>query len=137
LIVTDPLVLDAWAILAYLEDRPSAVGRLDDYLEEASSGQRPLFMSWINLGEVEYIIRRRQGEAEAQDVLDLLQFLPIRYEDVTPERIHEAAKVKAEGGLSYADAFVVALAEEKEARIVTGDPEILQTCPDETVIDLS
>ena len=35
----------------------------------------------------------------------------------------EAAKVKAQFPLSYADAFVVATAQRSQAIVVTGDPE--------------
>jgi len=36
-----------------------------------------------------------------------------------------AAKVKASGGLSYADAFCVATADRLDAVLWTGDPEII------------
>jgi predicted nucleic acid-binding protein len=39
--------------------------------------------------------------------------------------VKAAASVKATGGLSYADAFAVALAKEFEAPLLTGDPEII------------
>ncbi|MFB6356365.1 MAG: type II toxin-antitoxin system VapC family toxin [bacterium] len=131
------LVLDAWTILAYLQDHSVTVEHLDRYLEEASHGSRKLKMSWINGGEVEYIIRHRHGKEEAREILELIQFLPIALVEATPDRVHQAASVKAEGGLSYADAFAVALAGEYDAQIITGDPEIIQHCPAEQVVNLT
>ena len=37
-----------------------------------------------------------------------------------------AAKVKARGGLSFADAFCIATAERLDASLWTGDPEIVE-----------
>ena len=47
-----------------------------------------------------------------------------RLVEATWPRVKEAARIKAKGGLSYADAFVLALAVEIGAPLVTGDPEI-------------
>ncbi|WP_342669669.1 hypothetical protein [Desulfovirgula thermocuniculi] len=44
--------------------------------------------------------------------------------DATWARVKGAAAVKAGGGLSYADSFVLQLAAEMKAPVVTGDPEI-------------
>lgn len=56
-------------------------------------------------------------------VLARLLKLPFSPEDATWPRILAAAHVKARHPISYADAFAVALAQELEAVVVTGDPE--------------
>ena len=40
--------------------------------------------------------------------------------------VSAAAKIKARGGLSYADAFCIATAVRVEAPLWTGDPEIVE-----------
>ena len=42
---------------------------------------------------------------------------------VTEDRVFAAAHIKANYSVSYADAFAIALAQELNAAIVTGDPE--------------
>ena len=44
-------------------------------------------------------------------------------EQATRERVLAAAHIKATHAMSYADAFVVAAAQEMRATILTGDPE--------------
>ena len=113
------VVLDSWAVLRYLEDDPSAAGPVADLL----AAQRPL-MSWVNLGEVFYVLKRRVGEAEAaRTVRDLRGVLDARLPD---ERIvMDAARIKAEHPMAFADAFGAALATSTGSTLWTGDPELL------------
>ncbi len=80
-------------------------------------------MSAINVGEVFYIAERcfgsGTGRAISQDILQL----PIEIREPNVAQILTAAQIKAQYPLSYADAFVVALAREIKGIIVTGDSE--------------
>lgn len=110
--------LDAWAILELLDGNEPAASRVLDVLDE-----RPV-MSWINLGEVFYVVRRHRGEDEALETLrDLRPNLAL---DLPSEnRVLEAARVKADFPLSYADAFAAATASAYDRILLTGDPELL------------
>ena len=55
-------VLDSWAVLRYLEDASPAAEAVSDLL-----GQEKPLMSWINLGEVHYVLRRLHGEDAATE----------------------------------------------------------------------
>jgi predicted nucleic acid-binding protein len=81
-------------------------------------------MSWIDLGEVFDVVKRNQGEAEAvQTVRDLRPSLSL---DVPSEdRVLQAARIKADHPLSYADAFAAATAIAHDATLLTGGPELL------------
>lgn len=81
-------------------------------------------MSWINLGEVHYVLRRMHGESAASEtVRDLRNFVDVRLPD---ERlILEAARIKADHAMAYADAFAAALSIASDATLWTGDPELL------------
>ncbi len=113
------VVLDSWAVLRFLEDSPPAAAAVEELLEHS----RPL-MSWINLGEVHYVLRRAAGQDAAIETLrDLRARIDVRLPDES--QILTAAQIKADNPMSYADAFAVALALDSDAELWTGDPEIL------------
>lgn len=114
-------VLDSYAVLAVLADEPGAQQVADLLLAETG----PLYLSAINLGEVYYIIARRHGEEAAEQVSRAIhQEERLTIMEATWPRIKAAARLKAAGGLSYADAFALGLAQELNAPLVTGDPEL-------------
>jgi len=92
-------------------------------LERAAQGEAQLHVSLINLGELAYLTERRRGLSALRQTLAVLERLTIRWVSVDWERVLAAARVKARYPISYADAFAVALAQEIDAPLVTGDPE--------------
>ena len=113
------VVLDSWAVLRYLENvQPSA-----SLVAELLDDQRPL-MSWINLGEVHYIVRRAHGEDAAMTtVRDLREVIDARLPD---ERVVlDAARIKADHPMAHAHAFGAALAVTEHATLWTDDPGLL------------
>lgn len=113
------VVLDSWAILRYLEGAEPAAGRIADLLD----AERPI-MSWIDLGEVHYVLRRSHGEPVALEaVRDLRDVIEPHLPDVPT--VLEAARIKADRPMAYADAFGAALAIARGADLWTGDPELL------------
>jgi predicted nucleic acid-binding protein len=125
------VVLDSWALLAYLKDEPSADRIGSTWVEEGAT------ICSINLGEVLYIRMRADGEDAAVADLDRVRR---RLDVVDPDwsLVSAAARVKAHGGLSYADAFCIATALQAEAPLWTGDPEIVAQAGEHScrVIDL-
>lgn len=124
------VVLDSWAILEYLEDNEPTASAIAGMLNT----QRPI-ISWINLGEVFYIIRRRQGDEEAQATVRDLQDV-VTAELPTARRVLEAARIKSDYAMAYADAFAAATATAHGATLWTGDPELLLTNAPWTYRDL-
>jgi len=113
------IVLDSWAVLRYLENADPAAESVAGLLAE----QRPL-MSWINLGEVHYVLRRSLGEdAAVETTRDLRDVIDVRLPD--QGLVLDAARIKADHPMAYADAFGAALAVAHDATLWTGDPEIL------------
>ena len=84
---------------------------------------RAMLVSVISLGEVCYITERTRGAAAARDVLSGLEDLGFTIVDPDRATVLSAAHVKARGGISFGDAFVVALALEVKGTVVTGDQE--------------
>jgi PIN domain nuclease of toxin-antitoxin system len=81
-------------------------------------------MSSVNLGEVLYALIRTHGPGVAAERTDGIRQV-VEVLDPDWPLVQAAARVKAGGGLSYADAFCVALSERHQAPVATGDPEIL------------
>jgi ribonuclease VapC len=115
-------ILDSFAVLAYLRGE-QAGKRVREVLDLANSGECRIMFSLINLGEVVYLIERRNGVARAQEILILLQHEPIDFVEADRASILAAAHIKANYPLSYADAFVVAAAQAYSGTVLTGDRE--------------
>ena len=116
------VVLDAWAILAFLQGEEPACSIVSEKLRESSFLK---YMSWINLGEVYYILFRQFSESEAETTLDEILQLPIKFDEPNRKMIKSAAQIKGKYRLSYADAFAIALAQKINGVLLTGDPEII------------
>ena len=113
------VVLDSWSILRYLEDAGPAADEVATLLDH----ERPL-VSWINLGEVFYVVRRLHGDDAASEVVRDLRGVTLP-ELPSEARVIEAARIKATNALAYADAFAAATALAHDAVLWTGDPELL------------
>ena len=116
------VVLDSFALLTFLRDEPGAE-TVAQILEKAESRDRRIHMTEVNYAEVQYIIRRKDGAAAWEVVARELQALPIEFHAATRMLANAAADFKARFKISLADAFAAALAQEKKAELVTGDPE--------------
>jgi predicted nucleic acid-binding protein len=115
-------VLDAYALMAFLEDEPGAshVRRL---LLEAVKGEIRLAITTVNLGEVYYSITRSDSLEVAERIVGELTALPLEIVDVGWELARQAARIKAQTPISYADCFAAGLARQMGCAVVTGDPE--------------
>jgi ribonuclease VapC len=119
------LVLDSHALMKYFE-REENWEKVAEMLQEAMDQKYRLLLSVVNWGEIYYITRREYDEEDAEKVLRALRNMPIEVKDADKETTLEAAKLKAAGGLSYADCFAAALAMKKKCELVTGDKELKQ-----------
>ncbi|MBI4735308.1 MAG: type II toxin-antitoxin system VapC family toxin [candidate division NC10 bacterium] len=115
-------LLDSFAVLAWIQDE-SGADRVEGLLTEAQRHNVPLLLSVINLGEVYYRLARQHGHPFAQGVIRQLQALPLELYPCDEALALEAARIKADFPMAYADAIAVATAQRERAVIVTGDPE--------------
>lgn len=115
-------VLDSFALLALLGNEAGGT-EVAEILRQAQRGAA-VSMAWVNAGEVAYIVERRWGRERVYEVLAFLQATGTELVPVEQELALEAAHIKAGHALAYADAFAAALAEIREATLVTGDPEL-------------
>ena len=112
--------LDSWAVLAWLDGEEPAA----EIVQGALDSERPT-ISWINLVEIEYQVRRQHGAQEAEAVLGRLREL-VDAELPGVARMHAVAALKAEHPIALADCFAIATAAAKNDTLITGDPEILE-----------
>ena len=117
-----PTVLDAHALLAYLQGEAGSEIVLDVLVEAATSGSRLLVTS-VNVGEVLYTVLREYGPTRLEETEAALDELPLETVPADMPLAREAALLKATRKMSYADCFAAALAKQRGGRVVTGDPE--------------
>ena len=116
-------VLDANALIGFFEGRPAVSEKVRRLLSETLRQDVPLFMSAVNWAEVFYLEWRFHGEAKAREAEARLQEMPIAVIAVDRERASRAGALKHKHSLGYADAFAAELAIDREAWLVTADPE--------------
>jgi predicted nucleic acid-binding protein len=118
--MSERYVFDSYAVMALLEDETGSQLVAD----LIASDETEIHMSAVNLGEVYYIVMREYGEDAAGALEEkILQTEKIAIADAPWGRVKAAARLKAVGGVSFADCFGAALAQELDATLVTGDRE--------------
>src|ERR1041385_6911743 len=115
-------VLDSFALIAYFRDEPGAE-TVENLLVAAGKKDNPLHITDVNYAEVKYSIVKRDGAKAWEEAAKILQGLPIDFHSTSRALADTAADFKARFKISLADAFAAALAKERKAELVTGDPE--------------
>lgn len=117
-------VLDSWAVLAWLKDQAPAADAIDTLWRLAEGGKLRLLANIVNIGEVYYISAKAKGIASAELILQRLQELPLEIRPAPNSLVLEAARLKSQFSIAYADAFAAVTAIREKAPLVTGDPEL-------------
>ena len=113
-------LIESFALLTYLKQE-SNYQRVEDLL---SSKENQILVNDINIGETFYILAKERGLDQAEYFINaILPNLPIAKIGNAMTEVIDAAKIKAQYPISYADCFAVATAIREKAVIVTGDPE--------------
>jgi uncharacterized protein len=118
----NPLIFDSSALLSYFFGEEGAT-EVQKLLKTAVHEEAPLLLSPVNLGEIFYIVSRKEGAEKAESVVQMLDEFFFEMPPVDVETSLLAAKLKASHGLGYADAFAAALALGRKGDLVTGDKE--------------
>ncbi|MGA1841381.1 MAG: type II toxin-antitoxin system VapC family toxin [bacterium] len=120
--MNDLIVLDSFALVSFFHKEPGWKKVQKLFYELSSSGKQAL-LNIINWGEFYYIIKRHVGKRKAEEALVLLIQLPIKILSVDDDLVKEAAEIKSDYPVSYADAFCIATAQRSGGKILTNDPE--------------
>ncbi len=119
------LVLDAWAVMAWLKGQSSAARVRGIAGCGGQSWKRKFLYEYdVNLGEVFYLSVKARGSWHMAN-----GFLPVSWSRITimpasDDFVMQAARLKARYAISYADAFAAATAINRELALVTGGPEL-------------
>ena len=113
-------LIDSYALLAYLKQENN-YRKVENLL--SSKETQPL-MNDINIGETFYILARKRGLDKAEYFINaILPNLPIIKIGNAFAEVMQAANIKAQYPISYADCFAVATAIREKAVIITGDSD--------------
>jgi ribonuclease VapC len=115
-------LFDGHALLAFFQREAGAevVARI---LHESLQRRTARYLCVMNLGEIIYLTKRLFGEEKKLEILGHIHQLGIRVLPVPEPLVYQAAELKAEYPISFADCFALACAVNHSAVLVTGDPE--------------
>jgi predicted nucleic acid-binding protein len=113
-------ILDANALVRYIRGTEGA-DKVRAILQQSERGLASIEMSVINLGEVYYILMRYLGEPAAVKAVNALRHV-VSFMPMELEHAIEAAKLKEQFKMGYADSFAAALALRIDGILVSADP---------------
>lgn len=116
-------VLDTSALLTLFKDEDGA-DEVEAILEACEAGRSRAYLPFMSVMELEYLVLRSSGRVAVERVLRILQAWPVERIESDPAWGRKAAAVKAQGGLSMADAWISSLALMLGAELVHKDPEL-------------
>jgi predicted nucleic acid-binding protein len=118
----EAFVLDTSALLALRSDE-SGAERVAELLRLGRRGKVKILVSFMTRMEILYRVTASEGEDPARTALRLIDAAGVSWVSCDPEILETAARFKARGGLSVADAWIAATAATKHAVLVHKDPE--------------
>jgi len=122
------VVFDSYAVLALFFDEPGA-DQVEELLHEAADADKPVLITAVNWAEVLYRMKRQRGDEGVESAKRFEATMPLDVVPVDRPMAEIAAEFKAAHKMLLADAFGAALAKEKKAEFVTGDPEFKAVAP--------
>jgi predicted nucleic acid-binding protein len=120
--MTSGYLFDSHALLAFFQNETGA-NIVYEILRKSRKEHIDCLVCVINLGEIIYITKRMFGDQKKIEILGRIHQLGFKVLPVPDTLVYQAAEIKAEYPISYADCFFIACAQEHNATIVTGDPE--------------
>jgi len=127
-------VFDTEAIIAFLYNEPGHEA-VADLLDEVFTGGADGFVAETNASEVFYLVARFEGvddgptDASLRDADRDIRALERQGLEREAADWRLAAEVKANGNISLADAYAVALAHERDATLVAGADDDFDELP--------
>jgi PIN domain nuclease of toxin-antitoxin system len=117
------IVFDSYAVLAFLFDEAGA-DEVESILHEAAQAGGSVPISAVNWAEVLYRVRRVEGAKGVDKARQFERTMPVEVVGADRALAESAAELKAGHKLSLGDAFAAALAQQRNAELATGDPEL-------------
>ncbi len=123
-----PYLFDSHALLAFFQGEPGS-DVVDEILRRSQRKSLDRMIGMMNLGEIIYLTKRRFGDEKKIEVLSRIHQIGFSILSIPDSLVFQAAELKAQYALSYADCFVLACAINHAAVLVTGDPEFRIVSP--------
>jgi predicted nucleic acid-binding protein len=127
-------VFDTEAIIAFLYNEPGHEA-VADLLDEVFSGDADGFLTETNASEMFYLVARFEGvddiptDASLREADRDIRALERQGLELEAADWRLAAEAKADGSISLADAYAVALAHERDAALVAGADDDFDDLP--------
>ncbi len=118
-------VLDTSAVLALRGDEPGAT-RVESLLRAATDAPGSVLLSFMTRMEILYRVTAEEDADAAAAAIRLLDATGCEWVSCEPGVLSEAARIKARGGLSVADAWIAATARVRGATLVHTNPEFVR-----------
>ena len=115
-------LFDSHALLVFFQKEQGSEIVAEILRKAVKQRQDPLICI-INLGEIIYMTKRRFGDNKKVEILGRVYQLGFTVLPAPDPLIFQAAELKAEYPISYADCFALACALEHSAILVTGNPD--------------
>lgn len=120
--MTSAYLFDSHALLAFFQKEEGAAV-VAQILRKAMQQDTARLICVINMGEIVYLTKRRFGDEKKLEILGHIQRLGLTVLPAPNGLVYQAAEIKAEYPLSFADCFALCCAINFGADLVTGDPE--------------
>lgn len=117
-----PYLYDSYALLAFFQKEKGAEA-VSNIIQNALMQNIEQLICAINMGEILYLTKRRFGDEKKLEIMGRIHQLGVKILPVPNSLVFQAAEIKSEFSISYADCFCAACAIEHSAVLVTGDPE--------------
>lgn len=115
-------LFDSHALLAFFQ-REEGAEVVAGILRKAINEDISRLICVMNVGEIVYLTKRRFGGEKKLEILGRMNQLGFRVLPVPNALVFQAAEMKAQYPISFADCFALACAIKESAVLVTGDPE--------------
>lgn len=119
------IVLDSFAVLAYLFDEPAA-SKVNELFEVSAASNTRLPITAVNWAEALYRLEQMRGDEGTRIARHFEQSMPIDIVAPNKDYAEIAARLKSRHRISLADAFAAALTKLRNGTLATGDPEFRQ-----------
>jgi len=133
--MTDAYVFDTEAVVAFLYDEPGHE-RVGSLLAAVADGDADGYLAQPNASEVYYLVARFEGTADERPTTGSLRAADRDLRTLERQGLavvqpdwRRAAEVKADGGVSLADAYAVALAHGRDATLLVGGDDDFDSLP--------
>jgi predicted nucleic acid-binding protein len=115
-------VLDTSALIAFTDNEAGA-DTVRDLFHRADKGEIEIFVSFASWMELYYIYLQEQDQSAADQMITDLKRLPLVRVDSDEAMGRIAGDLKAHHRISFADAWIAALAFSRKAILIHKDPE--------------